>query len=118
MVTTSKDIGRYLEQQAKLGEPVTYGQVIRKFPDLPELTGNWKAHPLCWMFGDLDDEDTRNGLPFRTALVFAKETGKPGNGFFETIKNHRKIAVLKSDEEAVWVKELNALKAHYQPSGS
>jgi hypothetical protein len=87
--TTIKEVGQHLKQQATLGTPITYTDVIRRFPDLPMLTGAWRAHPLCGIFGELDDEDNVRKRPFRTALVFAKETGRPGQGFFDTVQNLR-----------------------------
>ena len=107
-------MGDYLEAQAKMGKPITYSHVIQKFPSLPPLSDNWKSHPLCSIFGELDDEDTRNSKPFRTALVCSKELGRPGEGFFTTIETHRAQKVLKSDEEAVWLREFVALTDHYQ----
>jgi hypothetical protein len=32
--TTIIEVGQYVEKQAKIGEPITYSDVIRKFPDL------------------------------------------------------------------------------------
>ncbi len=111
--TTIKDVGRFLEDQAKLGTPITYTDVIRKFPDLPPLTAAWRSHPLCGIFGELDDEDNVKRRPFRTALVFAKETGRPGQGFFDTMTNLRGKTILKSEQDQVWTGELKALIAHY-----
>jgi hypothetical protein len=79
----------FREAQAKIGTPINYGQIIKHFPDLPELGPYWRSHPICSIFGDLDKEDHLNGRPFRTALVFAIETSKPGQGIFETIENLR-----------------------------
>lgn len=113
MNTTIKDVAKYLEQQAKIGAPITYTDVVRSFPDLPPLTGAWRSHPLCTIFGDLDIEDDTNKRPFRTALVFAKETGRPGNGFFEMIETLRGVSVSKDQRDKVWTDELKALLAHY-----
>jgi hypothetical protein len=41
MATTINDVAQYLDQQAALGEQVTYGQVIERFPDIPPLTEYW-----------------------------------------------------------------------------
>ena len=109
MNTTMKEVGKYLEQQAKLGAPITYTDVVRSFPDLPPLTGAWRSHPLCTIFGDLDIEDDRNKRPFRTALVYAKETGTPGDGFFEMIETLRGVSITKSQKDKVWTDELKAL---------
>jgi hypothetical protein len=113
MQTTVKDIAEYLEAQAKLKAPVTYSDVVRKFPDLPPLGPHWKSHPLCFIFGELDDEDHRKGRPFRTALVYAKETTRPGQGFFDTITALRNKPIDKGQHDKVWTDELNAVFAHY-----
>jgi hypothetical protein len=113
MQTTVKDVGLFLEGQAKLGKPVTYSDVIRNFPDLPPLGPHWKSHPLCSIFGELDDEDHLRRRPFRTALVFAKETGRPGQGFFDTITNLRNQTIPKTEQDAVWTKELNEIIGYY-----
>jgi hypothetical protein len=113
METTIKDVGQFLEQQAKLGTPITYTDVIRKFPDLPPLGPHWKSHPLCSIFGELDEEDHLKGRPFRTALVYAKETTRPGDGFFLTIEGLRNITIDKSEQDKVWTDELNAVITYY-----
>jgi hypothetical protein len=59
VTTTARDIGAFLEEQARKGEPITYGQVLDHFPDLPELKGAWLSHPLCDMFEQLDARITR-----------------------------------------------------------
>src|ERR1017187_6942936 len=114
MATSVKEIGAFLESQAHLGQPITYGAVIKKFPDLPPLTEYWKSHPLCDIFGELDGEDHRNNRPFRTALVYAVDTTRPGNGFFENLARLRGTTIMKSEEDKVWVAELDALKAYYR----
>jgi hypothetical protein len=68
MPTTASDVAKFLEEQARLGEPITYTQVIIHFPELPKLTEAWLSHPLCDMFG-LDAQDHAEGRPFRTAMV-------------------------------------------------
>jgi hypothetical protein len=110
---TTKDIGQFLEQQATLGVPITYGDIIRKFPDLPPLGPHWKSHPLCSIFGELDEEDHLKKRPFRTALVCAIQTTRPGQGFFDTIINLRDKSILKSDQDRVWTEELKAVIDHY-----
>jgi hypothetical protein len=112
--TSIKDIGQYLEEQAKIGTPIPYGQIIKRFPDLPPLGPNWRSHPLCSIFGELDEEDHIKNRPLRTALVFAVETTRPGQGFFDTITNLRKQTILKSDQDKVWTDELNAVIAYYK----
>ena len=43
MNTNIKDIGQYLEAKAKVGTPITYGQIIKRFPDLPPLAHAGRA---------------------------------------------------------------------------
>ena len=116
MTTTINDIGKYLERHAKLGEPVTYGRLLSQFSDLPPLDGNWRSHPLCSMFGELDEDDHRKGRPFRTAMVFAKETGRPGQGVFDTVSNLRHKTILTAEQNLVWLAELSVLKTQYGQS--
>jgi hypothetical protein len=37
MEATAKGIGEYLEVQARIGTPITYGQIVKRFPGLPPL---------------------------------------------------------------------------------
>jgi hypothetical protein len=62
----------------------------------------------------LDKEDHVKQRPFRTALVFAKETGRPGQGFFDTVANLRGKTILKSEQDKVWIAEVGALRAYYK----
>jgi hypothetical protein len=112
--TTMKEVGKYLEQQAKRGAPINYVDVVKNFPAIPSLGPHWKSHPLCTIFGDLDIEDERHKRPFRTALVFAKETGRPGDGFHEMIDKLRGVSVSKSQKDKIWTDELKALLAYYK----
>ena len=114
MTTTATQIGKFLESQACKNCPMTYGQVLEKFPDLPPLTGAWLSHPLCEMFGQLDAEDFAAGRPFRTALVYAKETSIPGQGFFDTLARYRKQKISKNQQIDIWDKEMKAIKAYYE----
>jgi hypothetical protein len=114
IATTAADVGRFLEDQARKGEPVTYGQVLDQFPDLPEMNGAWLSHPLCEIFGQLDAQDHAADRPFRTALVYARDLSVPGQGFFDTLGGYRKKKIDKGQQLAVWVAELDAVKAHYK----
>ncbi len=78
VTTTISDIGQFLEAQAKIGEPINYGQLIARFLDLPPLKEYWRSHPLCSIFGELDDEDHLKKRPFRTALDSPRFVGKLG----------------------------------------
>ena len=46
--------------------------------DLPPLKEYWRSHPLCSIFGELDDEDHLKKRPFRTALDSPRFVGKRG----------------------------------------
>jgi hypothetical protein len=52
--------------------------------ELPRSTGNWKSHPLCLIFNELDREDHLRNQPPVTALVVNERSGIPGTGFFST----------------------------------
>jgi hypothetical protein len=112
--TASKDVGLSLEKKCAMGDPIFYQQVVNEFPDLPPLTGNWKSHPLCSIFGDLDSEDHRKDRPFRTAIVCTKENGRPGPGFFEEASRLRSRTILKADQDEFWITEFNAVCAYYK----
>lgn len=111
--TTYREIGKFLEERARIGEPITYSQVIAQFPELPQLTAAWRSHPLCDMFGELDREDERQKLPFRTALVVGQKSGRPGQGFFDTITKLRNQPISKSQRDEVWSKEFTSLVNRY-----
>jgi hypothetical protein len=46
--------------------------------------------------------------------VFAKDTGMPGQGFFQAMTNLRGRTILKSEQDNVWTDELKALLDHYK----
>ena len=112
-MTTTRDLAEFLEEQARQSEPITYSDVIVNFPDLPPLTEAWLSHPLCSIFGELDREDFTNNRPFRTALVFGKESGLPGNGFFQMLERYRGRKLRKDEHLTVWLAELDAIKKFY-----
>src|ERR1035437_937133 len=95
------EVGTFLEGIAASGNPITYGDVIARFPDLSPLTGAWLSHPLCGIFDELDVQDAAAKRPFRTAMVIAKERNMPGPGFFRTLSRLRNLQILKSEELAV-----------------
>ena len=119
METTWQDIGRYLEEQlrAKGRDAImTYGELLLRFPDLPDFTGAWSAHPLCDMFGELDIEDASFGRPFRTAAVVSQDDRVPGGGFFKMYVKYRdKKAKVRTDMDKIEAhqKELKELAKHY-----
>jgi hypothetical protein len=99
-------IGRASQPSLTSTERITAGASVRE-PIQPA------PHPLCFTFGELDDEDHRKGRPFRTALVYAKETTRPGQGFFDTITALRNKPIDRGQHDKVWTDELNAVFAHY-----
>ena len=107
------EVGTFLEKVAASGNPINYGDVIARFPDLPPLAGAWLAHPLRGIFGELDEQDAVAKRPFRTAMVIAKERNMPGPGFFKTISRLRGRQILKSEELTVWTDELRAVLVFY-----
>ena len=113
-MTTTADLASFLEATIKRSAPITYTDVVNHFKDLPQLTGNWLAHPLCPMFGELDEEDHARGFPFRTAIVMAKERNMPGPGFFNTMSRLRQRKILEKDKQSIWISELSALTKHYK----
>lgn len=109
----TNEVGAFLEEVAATGNPISYSDVVRRFPDLPPLNGAWSSHPLCQLFGELDRQDHRAGRPFRTAMVIAREKNIPGDGFFKTLAELRGTAVLKAEQEKVWLAELQKVIARY-----
>ena len=107
-------VGEFLERQARTGQLISYAQVVAHFPDLPPLTEAWLGHPLCKIFGELDDEDGHSARPFRTALVISKEAGMPEQGFFETAQKLRWKQIRKSDHPKFWVDEVRAVLEYYK----
>lgn len=114
MKTTEREIGAFLEAKAKIGDPIYYADVIKQFPDLPQLGPYWRSHPLSDIFGNLDDDDQANGRPFRTALVISKDRNTPGQGFFDAMRGLRKMTILESDQIKIWLDELEALRNFYK----
>jgi hypothetical protein len=119
MVTTAQDVGAYPEKELRAkgkNAVMFYGQLVKVFPDLPEFTGAWSAHPLCDMFGELDIDDGEQKRPFRTAIVVAQETGIPGGGFFTMYAKYREPGVrLRNEMDKITVhqRELGELARYY-----
>jgi hypothetical protein len=76
MPITSGDVAKFLDEQARLGEPITYTHVIVHFPDLPKLTEAWLSHPLCEIFGMPDEQDHAEGRPFRRTSSIRNSSGE------------------------------------------
>ncbi len=110
----SEKVGSFLEQKAKLGNPINYTDVVNAFPDCPCLSGSWHGHPLCPIFGILDEEDHAANRPWRTALVVCKGENRPGNGFFEAIARLR--GTVTEDKDAIWTHEYERLIDYYANS--
>jgi hypothetical protein len=109
-------VGDFLESKAKARQIVTYQDVITAFPHLPELQGNWNAHPLARIFEALDQEDAQKGRPFRTSLVVKKDENNkmPGNGFFEALERLKGVTCRNdAARQSAWITELNG--AHQFP---
>lgn len=51
---------------------------------------------------------------FEPLLVFAKETGRPGDGFFKMISKLRGFSIHKSQQDKIWTEELKALINYYE----
>jgi hypothetical protein len=118
MATTAKDVGRYLEQRLRehgRDALITYGELVAAFDDLPALTGAWAAHPLCDIFGDLDDDDAALNRPYRTAIVVSQRNGIPGPGFFKMYAKYHPNTSVASDIERITIHQqvLRDLAAHY-----
>lgn len=109
MKTTYQEIGKHLEYVASMADVVTYGDLVKKFTDLPRELYPWPLHPLCAMFEELDVEDQRNGRPFRTSVVVTQETKMPGDGFFKMYELKRGQAISTSQRLSVWMSELVAV---------
>jgi hypothetical protein len=104
------DMGRFLEDRARANTPIFYNDLAPVF-GLPPVDEFWLSHPLCKIFGDLDDEDHRLGRPFRTAAVVSRDKNVPGEGFFSTLERARGIRLPRNDLERirVWTEEFSRL---------
>jgi hypothetical protein len=109
-----KNIADYLEAKAKTDEFIYYSDLAARF-GLPPMDGAWAAHPLCDVFGQLDQFDETNKRPYRTSLVIGKEANMPGQGFFDTLSGLRGTDLPKSEDQkyAVWLNEVAQLRKFY-----
>ena len=113
-----RDIGAFLEDRARrLGgnAPIFYSDLAAQF-GLPPVTKAWSTHPLCAMFGQLDEDDARLGGPLRTALVISKERNMPGDGFFKTFYRLRSLPRAPRtapDKMRLYLNELDGLLSYY-----
>jgi hypothetical protein len=112
-------IARFLEQRARLPRdeaPIFYNDLAAEF-DLPPVDDRWYAHPLCSIFGALDEDDQVHNRPFRTALVIGRERSLPGDGFFKMIQQLRGLQrPITGDFEQmrVWQEEFDRLLEYYE----
>ena len=105
------ELARYLEQRARMGQPVYYGEVASHF-GITEDLHPWQANPLCSAFGKLDEEDAKLGRPFRTSMVIAQRTNMPGQGFFTSLRDLKGITSTNKTRKTVFMQEKNAAIAY------
>jgi len=120
MTTPSFEVvGKFLEHELmeKGHDAVMFNSdLIIQFPELPPFTGNWKSHPLCWIFDELDREDAALDRPLRTAIVVSKEKRIPGGGFFEAYEQYLNPGAQIRNEMAkleIHQGQLKALVSHW-----
>jgi hypothetical protein len=115
-MVTLRQLAAFLENRVRqLGDRslISYGELVGEL-DLPPLTGPWPSHPLCKMFGDLDEQDELHHRAWRTAIVVSKDDLMPGTGFYDTLEKLRKIQCDSEQERlAVHLREFRNLIAYY-----
>jgi hypothetical protein len=101
-----KQIATFLENTAKKQQVVYYSDLAAKF-HMPPIHG-WNSHPLRQIFDDLDQEDANLKRPFRTVVVWAKDSTRigPGNGFYEALEKYRHVPNTPATREQVLKEEL------------
>ena len=105
-------LARYLEERARTGQPVYYGEVASHF-GIREDLHPWINNPLCQAFGKLDEEDAVKKRPFRTSMVIARKNDMPGQGFFTSLRDLKGITTNNQmEQEAVFIQEINAAMAY------
>lgn len=72
------NIEKELEKTIEKGACIQYSQLAE---NLGGYAPDSKYIALC--LGRLQDSDTKNKRPLRSALVVRKDTGRPGSGFFD-----------------------------------
>ena len=109
-------VGAALESTAKNSGLTNYSIIARQF-NLPSMDGAWSAHPLSQIFEVLDQQDAAANRPFRTSVVVAIDTNRPGAGLFEALERLKGIADpgTPAARDAVWAAELQAAHAHPWP---
>ena len=112
---TTRDIALHLETAAAEKRLVTYSELAKAFPPMSKTFVPWPAHPLCEIFEQLDQEDSRNNLPFRTAIVVNAKTKMPGPGFFGMYKRLRRKSLIQSEQHIYWSGEVRDVYGYYSP---
>ncbi len=113
-MSTANEVGRFLEERVRqhgTEAVIFYNQLAAHF-EMPEVDERWSRHPLCKLFGVLDEEDTSKGRPFRTVRVVSKDKNMPGQGFFNAVATLRQPKP-RLNAIQFFASELNALAAHY-----
>jgi hypothetical protein len=103
-----------LETRALAQDVISYNKYARLFGLGKVTPENYRSHPFCDAFGQLDDEDIRLNRPFRTALVFSEVLNRPGHGFFEMLSKRRGVTINEESQYGEWIEELNNLQTHYK----
>ena len=107
-------VGNFLEATAKARKIRTYQEVVSNFSWLPELDGKWTSHPLAHIFDQLDQEDAHMKRPLRTSVVVSHKEGKPGPGFFKSLRLNKRLPVGDDpSKDKAWIEELK--KAYEYP---
>jgi len=66
------------------------------------------------MLGQIAIAEDRAGRGMLTAVVVRKDSGRPGDGFFELA---RKLGRDTTDRERFWIEELNRVYAYWSNPG-
>jgi hypothetical protein len=109
-------IGVLLESIAKRKGQIHYSDIVEQF-GLPPLDGAWNSHPLSQIFEVLDQEDASANRPFRTSVVVAIESNRPGNGFYEALHRLKNIPDPRTPNarDAIWAREMQAAHSYKWP---
>ncbi len=71
-----------------------------------------KRNKLGNLLGIVSRFEHENRRPMLSAIVIAKDTKRPGNGFFELA---RELKVLKKeDNESFWINQYKALRKYWK----
>lgn len=75
--------------------------------------GNHAAREAGHLLGEICDQMHKEGKPMLSALVVRQDTGKPGDGFFETTTKLGRLPPNVSEQEKgeFWKREVNAVFA-------